>query len=59
VLTRAYLFQPMELELELILKREAIQSVCLGRENWAAAGYTTWLGAEDGAMEDGSVLFPI
>ncbi len=59
MLARAYLFQPMEMELELVMKHQAIQTTHLGHGDWSAAGYTTWLCFDESMQEDASVLFAI
>jgi type VI secretion system protein ImpH len=57
LLTRAFLFQPMELEIEIILKRDAAHTISLGDARWAALGYTTWMFSGEAMDGDPRVVF--
>jgi type VI secretion system protein ImpH len=42
-LTRFYLIDPLDVEVELDLRREAAGAARLGRGPWSQLGYDTWL----------------
>jgi type VI secretion system protein ImpH len=56
-LIRFYLDQPLDWDLEVILKPGEAAGIVLGRERWSRLGWNTWLIAEPHQDETLSVLF--
>ncbi|MBU2548109.1 MAG: type VI secretion system baseplate subunit TssG, partial [Proteobacteria bacterium] len=42
-LVHVFLIDPLEYEMELVLKREEAQTMVLGGEKWSGLGYDTWI----------------
>jgi len=42
-LTKMYIVEPLEYDLEIIIAKREIKTVCLGNKNWANLGYNTWI----------------
>jgi type VI secretion system protein ImpH len=56
-LTRFYLVDPLEYDLELVLAEAEAGSVCLGASKWARLGMDTWVFSGQ-AMGEGRCTFP-
>jgi type VI secretion system protein ImpH len=58
-LSEIYLNQPLERELELIIRKEDVEHTQLGVANWSALGYDTWLYTTESLEDDGWVVFQL
>ena len=58
-LTRAYLNQPMERELELVMNKEQARPLTLGAKQWGALGWDTWMYSTPGLETEASVTFQL
>jgi len=55
-LTRLYMVTPLEYELHVKIDSHAIQSICLGGNEWSRLGVDTWL-FTDHMLQDGVAFF--
>lgn len=56
-LTKLYVSEPLEFEIELILAKGEIKPTCLGNEQWSRLGMDTWVYAGEW-LEEGCVKIP-
>jgi type VI secretion system protein ImpH len=58
-LTRAYLNQPLEYDLKLMVRAEEVSPATPGGGLWSALGFDTWVFAGNRLERDGEVVFPM
>ncbi len=51
ILTRLYLMDPLEYDLELILAEKEAETICLGGPSWSRLGWDTWTFSTDSIGE--------
>lgn len=57
-LTKIYLTDPLEYDIELILSQGNIKTTCLGGPKWSGLGLDTWLFSEDNIGEIKTIIYP-
>ncbi|MBC2694634.1 MAG: type VI secretion system baseplate subunit TssG [Desulfobacteraceae bacterium] len=55
-LTKMYIVEPLEYDMELILSKGQAKTVCLGASEWSMLGLTTWIFSGD-ELEEKRVIF--
>ena len=58
LLTRLYMTDPLEYDIELILKKGEKKTICLGDPEWCSLGMNTWIFAGEDAWESKSIVYP-
>jgi len=56
-LVHIYLDQPLEWDLEIIMKPREVQTVCLGGDRWSRLGWNTWILSEKSEIQETRVRF--
>lgn len=56
-LARLYLIDPLEYDIELLMKEEEARTVCLGSTNWSTLGLDTWIFSGE-RMGEANAVFP-
>ncbi|MEW6261641.1 MAG: type VI secretion system baseplate subunit TssG [Thermodesulfobacteriota bacterium] len=58
-LSRLYLTQPLEREIELVVKEDEVRTMALGQPKWSWLGYDTWLFAGPDFKGEAKVYFQL
>lgn len=57
-LTRLYVLDPLEYDLEIIVSAQQVKPICLGSPQWSRLGYDTWVFAGDTLGEVRAAFYP-
>jgi type VI secretion system protein ImpH len=57
-LTNLYMVDPLDYDIELIMKQDQKKTTCLGDTNWSSLGVNTWIFAGKDKWESRSIVFP-
>jgi type VI secretion system protein ImpH len=57
-LTRLYIVEPLEYDLELIISEGQVKTVCLGAPEWSSLGLNTWIFTGDELGEATMTFYP-
>jgi type VI secretion system protein ImpH len=57
-LTRLYVLDPLEFDLEIIISAGQVKPVCLGSAQWSRLGYDTWVFAGDALGKLRAAFYP-
>jgi type VI secretion system protein ImpH len=58
LLTKLYIVDPLEYDLEIIISAGQVKTVCLGASEWSRLGLDTWIFSDDELGEVRTTFYP-